>query len=223
MNDHSPFGHMPTHKAYFEQHGKRLEYDKHQRFIRTDDPRHYMYFIDSGYVKISWTLDNGDERIITVLPAGISLRQQHSIYDLDGVISDATTFTPSVIWRAPEELFFAQMKTCLDFTTELTLQGFRAKDYLIDQLVCLGEPTIYRRALRWLLLMAHWYGQSSSAGVRITPPLTQEIIGNWLHASRASISPIIKTLTEKGLIVIKNKQLTVVCLDRVKEELGLRS
>lgn len=212
---------MPTHEAFFKKCGKRLEYDKNERFIHANDPRRYLYYIEEGHVKISWTLDSGDERLIAILPAGISLRQQHSIYDVGDGMFDATTFTPSVIWRVPEELFFQQMGSDIHFTNELTMQGFRAKDYLIDQLVCLGEPTIYRRALRWLLLMAHWYGTPTDSGTAIALPLTQETIGSFLHASRASVSPVMGALAEKGFIRVQNKRMTVLDIDGVRAELGI--
>ncbi len=220
MNNDNPFGSMPTHEAFFKKHGTRHEYGKKERFIHTDTVKRYMYFIEEGYVKVSWTLATGDERLIVILPGGISLRQQHSIYDNGANLFDVTTLTPSVIWRIPEELFFKQMNTDITFANELALQGFRSKDYLIDQLTCLGEPTIYRRMLRWVLLMAHWYGMPSDAGIAIKIPLTQETIGGFLHASRASINPLIGTLTEKGFIRFDKKYMTALDIEGIKRELS---
>lgn len=89
--------------------------------------------------------------------------------------------------------------------------------FTTDLVIYLGENRIHNRCVRWLMLMARYYGEQTDEGVRIMVPLTQDTIANFLHVSRESISKTLREFTKGGHITIRKKQITIKNVDGLKD------
>lgn len=209
MDDTSQFVYLKTHEAFFTKHGRRFEYSKNQYILRGDDPSIYVYFLIEGLAKLSFTSANHDERIIGYFLPGMNFAQTRSFFEADGGGLEYTTVTKCVLYRLPIEEFLHELTKNTAFKDEYIQQLMRNQIYLLDSAVYMGEADIYHRMVRWLLLMAKYYGNETDLGIRIFPGLTQATICNFIRASRESVASTLKRLMREGAITVEKKHITV--------------
>lgn len=210
MDTSSHFIYLKTHDAFFKKHGRRFEYGKNQYVLRGDDPSIYVYFITEGLAKLSFTGSRHDERIIGFFLPGMNFAQTRSFFEADGGGLEVTTVQPSVLYRVTREEFLKELAESSTFKDEYLQQLMRNQIYLLDRTIYTSEGDIYHRMVRWLLLMAKYYGEQTNEGITIMPELTQATVCNFINASRESVATTLKRLTKEGAITIEKKHITVV-------------
>lgn len=210
MDSTSTFLYLKTHEVFFKKHGRRFEYDKNQYILRGDDPSNYVYFLVEGLAKLSFSGSRDSERIIAFFVPGMNFAQTRSFFEADGGGLEYTTVTRCILYRVTRDEFLKELSSNnIAFKDEYIQQLMRNQIYLLDATIHMGEPDIYHRMVRWLVLMAKYYGMQADGGIVITPELTQETICNFLHISRESVSSNLKRLKEEGAITIEKKKITV--------------
>lgn len=196
-----------------------MVYDKNQYIIRGDDPLLYVFFLELGLVKISLASVVHDECIIGYLTPGMNFAQTRSFFEADGGGLDYITTTPATVYRLSRERFLTQLSADTVFKDEYIQQLLRNQIYLLERLLYVGESSVHRRILRWLGMMAKYYGKPVERGIYIVPELTQTTIGNFLSVSRESVSQSLKVLKEKKLIAVVAKHITVLDAKALRAEL----
>jgi len=209
MDTDSRLYYLDSHEAFFKKHGTLVKYGRNQYFIRADDPSPWVYFLIEGLVKISFTVNENDERIIGLMIPGTTFAQNKSFFEADGGGIEYTTFTPCTLYRAKREDFIAELKSSHVMTADYLQQLLRTQIYMLDRSMYMGESNVYKKMIRWLLLMNKHYGEETPDGLLITPQMTQATIGGFLHASRESVSTSLKALIDKKLISVKRKRITI--------------
>lgn len=220
MNRSSDFFYLHSHEAFFKQHSRLLNFEKNQYFIRSDDLSSDVYFLVDGLVKLSFSSSNQDERIIGYLKPGMTFAQSKSFYEADSGGLEFTTVTRSTMYRVSQHTFIKQLESDPVFSGDYLQQLLRNQIYLLGRSIYVGENDVYHKMLRWLLLMAKYYGEETPEGLRLTPQFTQTTIGNFLHASRESVSNSLDMLQSKGLITLSKKRITITDTDKIRAELG---
>ena len=209
MDTTSVFVYLKSHETFFKKHGRRFEYGKNQYVLRGDDPSIYVFFLTEGLAKLSFSGSHHDERIVGFFLPGMNFAQTRSFFEADGGGLEVTTVTPSILYRVSIEEFLKELSTNTAFKDDYLQQLMRNQIYLLDRTIYMGEVDIYHRMVRWLVLMAKYYGEPVDKGIKITPQLTQATICNFLHASRESVSSTLKRLSADEVISITKKQITV--------------
>lgn len=216
MSISSQFIYLKTHDEFFRKHGRRFEYGKNQYILRGDDPSIYVFFLIEGLAKLSFTGSIHDERIIGYFLPGMNFAQTRSFFEADGGGLEYTTVTPCTLYRVAREDFIKELDRSITFKDEYLQQLMRNQIYLLDSAIYMSEANIYHRMVRWLLLMAKYYGTETSSGTRIYPELTQTTICSFIRASRESVASTLKKLVREGAISINKKHITVsvdICRD----------
>jgi CRP-like cAMP-binding protein len=67
--------------------------------------------------------------------------------------------------------------------------------------------------------MAKYYGKMEGSSCIITVPITQEIVGNFLHVTRESVSATLKKLSTQGHISMSKKILKITDLAKLEASL----
>lgn len=209
MDTSSRFIFLERHEAFFMDKGRRFQYAKNQYVLRGDDPSEYVYFLSEGLAKLSFTGSRHDERIVGYFLPGMNFAQTRSFFEADGGGLEVTTVTPSVLYRVTIQEFLQQLGADPEFKDEYLQQLMRNQIYLLDRTIYMSEAGIYFRMVRWLLLMAKYYGSETADGIRISPELTQSTICNFVHASRESVATTLKRLSKEGAVRIERKHITV--------------
>lgn len=207
----------PAIRAYFEKHGQRLEYDKRQTLVRVDDPQPWVYFLEDGIVEASYAFPDGVDRMLGYFVPNSIFAQNRSFFDDAGGDLKYLTITKTVILRVHRDDFLKQVAKVPKFNQEYLQMALLFRIFTTDLVIYLGENRIHNRCVRWLMLMARYYGEQTDEGVRIMVPLTQDTIANFLHVSRESISKTLREFTKGGHITIRKKQITIKNVDGLKD------
>lgn len=204
-------------KAFFEKHGQKLVYGKKQEFIRADDPQPWVYFLSEGIVEVSYAFeDNAGDRPLGYFVQNMVFAQNRSFFnDVEGDLKYRSV-EPIVVYRVHRDVFLAQLDKSFAFTKEYLQMVLLVRIFTTDLVIYLGEYRIHNRCIRWLLLMAKYYGEQTKDGCRIIVPLTQDTVANFLHVSRESVSKTLREFTKNGHITIKKKYITITDLGALK-------
>ncbi len=192
-----------------------MHYGKKQTFVRADDPQPWVYFLAEGGVEASYVLDYGESKILGYFTPNAVFSQNRLFYDSDGDLT-YTTIEPSTIYRVHKDEFLSELDTNTAFLKEYLRNTLIFRLFTTDMVIYQGESTARRRAIRWLLLMAKYYGIEEAKGTKIQVPLTHTVIANFLHISRESVSKTLREFIRSGHISINKKHIVVHSTENLK-------
>ena len=205
-----------TIQNFFVQHGQQMSYNKKQTFVRADDPQPWVFFLAEGAVEASYVFDYGESKILGYFIPNTVFSQNRLFYESDGDLT-YTTIEPTIIYRVHRDAFLAELNANTAFMGEYLQNTLILRIFTTDMVIYQGEPTAIRRAARWLLMMAKYFGEKTGSGVQIQIPLTHEVIANFLHISRESVGKTLRDLNRDGHITIDKKHITIYSTDSLKK------
>lgn len=205
-----------TIKAFFVKHGQRMHYEKKQTFVRADDPQPWVYFLDEGAVEASYVFDYSESKILGYFIPNTIFSQNKLFYESDGDLT-YTTIEPTVIYRMHRDVFLREVDANIQFMKEYLQNTLILRIFTTDMVIYQGEPTATRRAIRWLLLMAKYYGEERGKAVQIQVPLTHDTIANFLHISRESVSKTLREFIRGGYTSVDKKLITIQNIGNLKQ------
>lgn len=209
-----------TIRKYFEQHGQKMVYDKKQVFIRSDDPQPWVYFLNKGIVEATYSFDDGIDRILGYfIPRSIFAQNKLFNQDDRGDLK-YTAVEKSEVYRIHRDKFLSRIDIDHEFTKEYLKNTLVFRIFTTDLVIYLGESRLHNRLIRWLLLMAKYYGEPDGRSCRIGIPMTHDVIANFLHVSRESISKVLRQLSRDGLISVDKKIITIHSIEKLRDSLN---
>lgn len=212
-----------SHEQFFTDHGQRLVYKKQQCLVRPEDADPWVYYLDEGLVKASFSFVSGDERLIGFFVPGSTFAQSGSFYQDEGGGLEYLSVTPVVAYRVARQVFLDRLQSDVSFSADYTQMLLKNQLFLIDRLTYQGEGSLQRKMMRWLLMMAKYYGHTDEdGGCFIDLPLTQEVIAAFLHVTRESISKAMAPFVRHKIIQIERKRIRILNVDILKELLEHR-
>lgn len=204
-------------QSFFKDQGQRLEYNKKQILVRYDDPQPWVYFLDKGLVEVTHSLEDGASRILGYFVENM-IFAQNRLFDEDSEGDLQYLATENVvIYRVHKDVFLKELAKDHGFTQEYLASSLLMRIYTTDLVIYLGENRIHNRFIRWLLLMAKYYGEDTKEGRRIMITLTQDVVANFLHTSRESVSKVINKFIRDGQISTEKKQITIKDIAKLKQ------
>lgn len=203
------FDYMTEHEKFFKQEGELLNIPKGQYLVTVYDDSPWVFFLMDGLIKITFTLTNGDNRVIGYFLPGMSFAKSGSFFIDSGGNLEYVLVKKSSLYRVPRKAFLDQLKSSSGFNQEYTNWLLKSQILLIERIVYQGEPTIERKVIKWLLFMAKYYGNKKQGVIVIDIPLTHELIAEFVHATRESVGVVMRKLEQAKLITIKNKLITI--------------
>jgi CRP-like cAMP-binding protein len=182
-------------------------YAKGQVIFTEEDTGHYMYVVRSGRVKVSRWLPSGREVILALHPAGDCFGEM-SLLDGQTVPAVVTAVVPTTILslhRARFTELLAQPAFALALLR--TLCGrFRDAWRQIEVLTHHHAEARIRMALHQL---CENKGSATPAGVRIEMPLTHRELASIAGVSRETVTRVLGSLGERGLVRSEGRLLLV--------------
>jgi len=204
------FDHQATHEAYFRAHGTKIVYKKGQYIVTPHDDSPWVHFLAEGYVNASFGSYDGTERLLGFFLPGMSFAKIGSFFQRDDGNLQYCAVSPVTVYRIRQEDFLGQLTKDSAFNAEYTNWLLKVQILLIERIVFLAQPTMRQRVLHWLVFMKKYYGEASTdTTCRIAIPLTQDIIGSFLHTTRESVGIILRDLQRDKIISIDNKYITI--------------
>lgn len=201
---------LKLHYKFFNDNGELVKYKKNQYIVTPTEENKWVYYLVDGYVKVSFSFNDGIDRLLGFFIPGMTFAQSGSFYADEGGGLEYCTVKSSTVLRIPRELFLAKLRSDTNFNLEYTDQVMRNQIFLIDRVVYQGERDIYHKAIRWILFMTKYYGEAQADNtIRLTIPITQDVAANFMHITRESTSTTLGKLKKSGLIEFEKKHLII--------------
>lgn len=178
-----------------------------QVIFTEEDTGHYMYVVRTGRVKVSRWLPNGREVILAFHPAGDSFGEM-SLLDGQTVPATVTAVVATTILSLHRGRFIellAQPAFSLALLRTLCVR-FRDAWRQIEVLTHHHAEARIRMALHQ---MCGNKGLATPAGVRIEVPLTHRELASIAGVSRETVTRVLGTLGERGLVRMDGRLILV--------------
>lgn len=208
-------GLTPESAAKLRESGTRRRHPRGSTLLNEGDIAGRVMIVESGQVKIGCLTPDGKEIVLAVRGPGQLLGELSAI-DGQPVSASATALEDVDVISIPADRF----KELLSDTPGVALQ--------LIQLLCqrlrdadlkrgeFGALDAVSRVARRLTEMAERFGDTTSEGLRINLPLSQEEIAGWTGSSRESVSKALQALRSRGLIETHRKGITVLDLEGLR-------
>lgn len=207
------------HHRFFKKHGEKVMYDKDQHLAWQNDESGWVFFLAEGLVQVSFSFNDGTRRIIGYFVPGISFAQIGSFFEeSDGRLTYAAKDS-LIAYRVRRSDFLKELETDVAFSKDYLEMTLRNQIFLINRIVYQGEKGIHGKCARWLLFMSKHYGVRNPKNplIRDIPiNMTQDVIADFLHATRESINVILKKMQKEGLIAMKGKRISILDEQRIR-------
>jgi CRP/FNR family cyclic AMP-dependent transcriptional regulator len=186
-----------------------------QRFPRgatiffEEDPGDALYIVLQGMVRIYRVADDGREKTLTFLEEGEFFGEMAL---LDGgrrsAIAEALEETRTlVILRADfTRLLLERPDIAMEVITVLSQRLRQTNAQLMESIFC---DTRQRVAIA-LIDLASRHGLPSSGGISIALKLTHQELAHMVGAARETVSRVLASLQEEGLLLTDGRRLVVV-------------
>lgn len=214
------FKHLKHHESFFKKHGELVTFKKGQYLVMASEPSKWVYFLIDGCVLVSFTFDDGVDRLIGYFLPGMTFAQSGSFFNDDGGGLEYCACQTSKVLRVDRKDFLRQLSSDRDFNNDYVDSILRNQIFLIERIVYQGEKGIHNKCIRWLLFMAKYYGVTSGKSVTLIVPVTQETAANFMHATRESASAALGKLKKAGLVTSNKKFITITDIDKLQGELN---
>ena len=176
------------------------------------DPGNSCFYLESGLIKIFQISSSGKEPIFFLRRSG-DLFGLAEVMDGETRKANAQTLSPCIIYEMPGDAFEK-------FLAENYQVARKVIQSLGKRLRYLGEITgglmvcdVGTRLAKLLAYLCHEYIPSEKGWrepLTIPIKLTQEQLASMVGSTQQTVSELLKEYQESGLIVIKNRQITVI-------------
>jgi CRP/FNR family transcriptional regulator, cyclic AMP receptor protein len=200
--------------------GRPRRFSKGEHLMHQDEAGDPVLLLREGHVKATFVEPQGKEIVLSF----------HGPGDVLGELSfvRAEARTSGVIAMEPAE---AQAFAAADFRSFLGKRpgaalalfdsiGRRFRDANRTQVQFGASDTVGRIAAR-LVELSERHGHRTSEGIEIRLPITQEDLGGWTGASRASVAAALRTMRDVGWAKTERMRITVLDLDSLRARAGL--
>ena len=206
-----------SHRKFFMGAGKRIEYPKGRIMSWSDDQQSWAYFLDAGFIRTSCSYIDGSENILGYLRPCSTFSQTSTSFNHGGRVEMEFYATQDcVIYRVKLEDFWNELQTNQAFSNDYLVMQLRDEMMMVDHIIWLGEHDLERRFIRWLLMIAKFYGEAEGNGILITVPQTHTKVAAWMSIRRETAGKLIRKYSESGHISLKAKSLHITNLKQLE-------
>lgn len=210
---------LASHKEYFSRHGQLVPYAKGQYLVTSFDDSLWVFYLESGLVRASFSFSNGSERLLGYFLPGQTFAQSGSFFRDSGGSLEYVAHEAVRAYRIPRQEFLTRLTTDAQFNADYVDLLLRNQIFLIERIVYQGEQHIEHKFLRWLLFMNKYYGHAVPEGRLIDIAINQDDIANFLHVTRVSVSKVLKKSCDQGLLRVDKKRITLLSVDAIQQRL----
>lgn len=193
---------------------KKYCYRKNEVILRAGDEPQGVYFIKSGYVKLTSISREGKELTLVLYKAGDFFPVVWTFFGGErGSIYSFEAITDTEILRSPRETFMNFITSHQDQFLHVTQNIITRFQSSLRRMEFLTFGNASAKLASVLLILAKDFGEEKEGGVEMQIPLTHKDIANLVGVTRETVSLELKKFDKKGwisynkkLIILKNKE-----------------
>jgi CRP/FNR family cyclic AMP-dependent transcriptional regulator len=187
----------------FAEVTREREYPRNSVILFEDDPGDSLYIVSSGQVKVVLIGEDGREVILSVLSDGDFFGEM-SLIDDEPRSAHVIAMKDSLLLVLRRDDFQQQINQHPSIAVKLLkvlVQRLRRADAKIGGLVLLD---VNGRVAKLLLDLAE-----ESGGPKITRKLTHHTIAQMIGSSRETVSRAMRELSDRGLVDVTRREITI--------------
>lgn len=176
--------------------------DKSHIFLE-GQPIDYVYSIQTGYVKMSKYMENGDEFIIGVLGPGDYIGLLALLQGKQTYIASASTLSDVVIKKLNQEDVKKAYKSNPDFK-DLCLQCALTRSNLFhNQMLVSANTDIKDKILMILKNLSYKFGQIEGKKLVVILPFSKTVLANIINIRRETLSRYLSLLSQENILSVQ--------------------
>lgn len=186
-----------------------IAYSKGETILRSGDFAQGVYFLKSGYAKLTSISSDGKELTMVIYAAGdffpvvwTFFGQKPSVYSYEAI-------TDTEILRAPREKFIGFMNADKGIFLEVTKGIIVRFQTALRRMQYLAFGNASAKLASILLICGRDFGVEKNKEIEIKIPLTHKDIANLVGVTRETASVELKKFDKKGLIAYNKKLITI--------------
>ncbi|MCL4417203.1 MAG: Crp/Fnr family transcriptional regulator [Patescibacteria group bacterium] len=196
---------------------KSINYKKGEVILRPEDIPLGVFYIKSGYVKLYSVSDEGNELTLNIFKPHTYFSMMWTISDIkNSLFFEAMTNTE--LLRAPKEDVVKFLKSEPEILFDLTRRLLIGLDAILTRMDYLLLGDARSRVMSTVLSLIERFGIKEKDEIILEIPLTHKDISNLAGLTRETTSIELKKLSDKGIIINKNRQLIVKNIAKLREE-----
>jgi CRP/FNR family transcriptional regulator, dissimilatory nitrate respiration regulator len=189
--------------------------DANQLLFQRGEPAGNFYLVLEGSVKLALQSRAGDEKIVERLGPGQSFGEALMFVDAPMYPLAAIATDPSVVLAVPNAEYRAVLAesppTCLRLLADLS----RRLHGLVREIEELTLASATNRFVRHVLDLAGSLPPGAAA-VTITLPESKQMLASRLAIKPETLSRILRTLNDSGVVAVEGRSIHVPDLDRLR-------
>ncbi len=203
----------------FFRSSKVYDFKKGEIILRAGDVPQGAYCIQAGHVKVYSLTDNGDENLHIVYKTG-------ELFPLVWVFKDIlrNVFYEAMdnvrVWRVPREELTKLAAKEITVANTLLRQAVEQFYVYADRVDNLEYTSAYDRVVYRLLFLASRFGTKNGKTTVIDAAITHQHVANSINLARETASRQIEKLVAKGLVELKDHQLILKDVEKLRDEIG---
>lgn len=198
-----------------ERRTQVVSLDARQLLFQRGEPARNFYLVLEGSVKLALQSRAGDEKIVELLGPGQSFAEALMFMDAPMYPLAAIATEPSLVLAVPNAEYRAVLAesppTCLRLLAELS----RRLHGLVREIEELTLSSATNRFVRHVLDLAG-SPPPGSAPVTVTLPESKQMLASRLAIKPETLSRILRTLNDAGVVTVDGRSIHVPDLDRLR-------
>jgi CRP/FNR family transcriptional regulator len=187
---------------------KKIVYKKREIILRAEDTPSGVYFIESGYVREYAIFPEGQE--LTLF-----LSNPKDVFPIRWTFTSSVNtkffeaFTPTVVYRAPQEAFLAFLKQNPDLLFSFTAYTLTRWSFFLEKTEQLVYGSATGKIAYILLMLMQRHGKKEDGVWKIAVPFTHKDLGSLMGSTRETVSIEMQKLIKNGVITHEQQLLTI--------------
>lgn len=192
---------------FFGQY-KFIKFRKREIIIRADDQPLGIFYLKSGVTREYVISPKGEELTLNIfrpyaffpMPYALNQTINNHFYEAQ---------TPVEAWRAPTDAVVEFLKKEPEVTLDLLSRIYRGLQGLFLRMEYLMGGSATERLIAELVIYGKRFGEVKNGQVEVNLRLTQKDLAAQTGTARETVGRILKSLSQKKLIVFKRKKLII--------------
>lgn len=196
----------------------KLTYKRGEVVVRAGDPPSGVFYLKEGFVRQFVLSENGEMLVTHVFKPG-------SFFPMWWVLNNTAnryTFeaiTPAILYRAPKAEVLHFVKKHPEVLLDLTSRILCGLAGVLTRMEMLVFEDAFDKTIKFLIYYAKNVGEKGSDQNSYSITITQREIAAWIGSTRETASLQVEELKRRGLIVYKNRKITVPDIKKLEEML----
>lgn len=187
---------------------------KHEHLFHNNDPADQLYIIQKGVVITYLADQDGHERIRRFFSVGDILGHNTLFHDV--YIANAQAIQPSNLLAIDKTRFLKQVES----EPRLLIQLYRVLEMTHRNLaIHMGDPyfSAETRVLKYLLRLLNQFGSPTTEGIKITIPITHELLAKYAGTTRVTVTRVLNRLSAEHILCTNPRPWIVTDLEALVE------